>query len=310
MVILIVLFLFIALTAAIMIYAYHVAFYVPKRTGDEPLYRMPEGTQYEKYHPAIEKSILRMVDRPFEPVTATSFDGLKLYAKYYHVADGAPLQIQFHGYRSSAYVDFSGGSYLAGQLGHNAIVVDQRSHGRSEGSIISFGINERRDCLTWIEYARQRFGEDTPIILAGLSMGAATVLMAADLELPDNVVGIMADCPYSAPKNIILKVSKDMHFPPRLIYPFVRLSAALLAHFNLEESNAIDAVRSSKIPILLIHGEADDFVPCEMSKRIYEAAPAGSVLELVPGAGHGLCYMVDPERYEEATRNFVDKILS
>ena len=100
-----------------------------------------------------------------------------------------------------------------------------------------------------------------------------------------------------------------MHFPAALIYPFVKLSARLLAHFHLEESSAIDAVGKSKVPILLLHGEADDFVPCEMSRKIYAAAPSGSKLVTIPDAGHGLCYMVDPGRYEEATRDFVDTIL-
>ena len=234
----------------------------------------------------------------------------KLYGRYYHVNDHAPLQIQFHGYKSSAVLDFCGGSLYAQKIGHNALVVDQRSHGRSEGTAITFGILERRDVLSWIEYARSRFGKDVPIILAGLSMGAATVLMSADLSLPPNVKGIIADCPYSAPKDIIKKVARTkMHFPAEPLYPFVKLGAFLFAHFHLEESSAVTAVKHTKLPILIIHGEADHFVPCDMSREIQKANPDMVTLVTIAHAGHGLCYMADAKKYEESMLAFINKIL-
>lgn len=289
--------------------AYRMSFYTAKRR-DDANYKMPEGPQYDKVRDNISKSINEMLARPFEPITITSFDGKKLYARYYHVADGAPLQIQFHGYKSSAVVDFSGGSKLAGKMQQNALVVDQRSHGKSEGSSITFGIRERRDCLAWINYAVSRFGDDTKIILAGLSMGAATVLMATDLDLPQNVVGIMADCPYSSPKEIIKTVcQRDMHLPAWLMYPFVKLGALIFGGFHLEESSAITAVKNAKIPILIIHGEDDRFVPCDMSRDIQKACASQITLETIPDAGHGLCYMIAPKRYEEVTTDFLQKVL-
>ena len=290
-------------------FAYRMAFYPAPRLTD-PDYKMPHGPQYDVFKDHITQSVQDMLSRPFKPVTITSHDGKKLYARYYHTADGAPLQIQFHGYKSSAPVDFSGGSKLAIKTGHNALVVDQRSHGRSEGSSITFGIEERYDVLSWVNYAISRFGDDTKIILAGLSMGAATVLMATDLDLPKNVVGVMADCPYSSPSEIIKTVCKrDMHLPPTLIYPFVKLGARIFGGFNIEESSAVTAVGKAKIPILIIHGEDDRFVPCSMSHAIHQNCTSLVTLETVPDAGHGLCYMVAPKRYEEVTSAFVAKIL-
>lgn len=305
--ILLLIFIFVILILLVSYIAYRMAFYAPTRVKDTD-YSMPVGKQYDKVRPGIAKSVDEMLARSYEPVTITSYDGKKLFARYYHAADGAPLQIQFHGYKSSAVLDFCGGSKLAGRLGHNALVVDQRSHGKSEGKAITFGIKERKDCLSWIEYARSRFGENVKIILAGLSMGAATVLMATDLKLPDNVIGVMADCPYSSPKEIIMKVCQDMHLPPKLLYPFIKLGARLFAHFNLEESSAVNAVKQTKLPILLIHGEADHFVPCSMSRRIYEVCPSRIMLETIPDAGHGLSYMVNPQKYEDVTVEFIRKI--
>ena len=309
MLLLAILFLFVILIITVSYFCYRLTFLAPKRVADTE-YHLPHGEQYDQRRSGIQKSIDEMLSRPFEPVTITSHDGKKLYARYYHAADHAPLQILFHGYKSSAVLDLCGGSHLAGKLGQNALVVDQRSHGKSEGASITFGVKERKDCLSWINYARSRFGEDVKIILSGLSMGAATVLMAADLELPENVVGIMADCPYSSPKAIICKVCKDMHLPPKLFYPFIRLGAFLFGHFDLEESSAASAVQHTKIHILLIHGEDDRFVPCDMSREIHKACASNIRFETIPEAGHGLCYMVSPERYEEATTQFIQQILS
>ena len=290
---------------------YRITFFAPKRVLDKDVQiHLPEGEQYVKVREGIEKCVTDMLNRPFEPVTITTFDGKKLYARYYHVADGAPLQIQFHGYKSSAVLDFCGGSLYAGKIGHNALVVDQRSHGKSEGTAITFGILERKDVLCWTHYACSRFGEDVKIILAGLSMGAATVLMSTELNLPSNVIGVMADCPYSAPDKIIRMVcSRDMHLPDALVYPFVKLGARLFAGFNLEESSAVNAVKNTTVPILLLHGTGDRFVPCDMSREIHAANPDMITLVTIPEAGHGLCYMTEPQMYEEAMQRFFARIL-
>lgn len=300
--------LIIAIVLIISYISYHIAFRAPKRIKDSEV-GVPKGEQYEKKRPGISKSINEMLARTYEPVTITSYDGKKLFARYYHISDDAPLQIFFHGYKSSAILDCCGGSKLAAKLEQNALVVDQRSHGQSEGSTITFGIKERRDCLCWINYARSRFGENVKIILSGLSMGAATVLMATDLALPENVVGVIADCPYSSPKAIIQKVCKDMHLPAKLMYPFVKLGARIFGGFDLEESSALSAVTGGGIPILLIHGEDDYFVPCDMSREIHKSCTSQIVFETIPGAGHGLSYMVDPTKYEEVTMAFIRNVL-
>lgn len=304
----IVLLLLIAVVTGISWYAYRIAFLAPER-DEEALYALPKGKQYEAFYPEIKRCMTEMRERPFEEVSITSHDGKKLYARYYHAADGAPVQLQFHGYKGSIFRDFCGGSKLALKIGHNALVIDQRSHGKSEGTTITFGIHERRDCLAWIQYAIKRFGENVPIILCGVSMGAATVLMANDQELPENIKGIIADCPYSSPKEIIKKVGQDMHFPPTLMYPFVKLGAYLFGHFDLEEMDAVRAVKQAKTPVLLFHGDDDRFVPCSMSRKISEACTSPVTFEVFPGAGHGLCYMVDVKRYEDATIRFIDSIL-
>ena len=290
-------------------YAFRVAFLAPPHL-DTNHYFVPEGEQYDEVRDGIKKSVARMAERKYEPITITSFDGCKLFARYYHVTDNAPVQILFHGYKSSSLLDCSGGSYFAKQLGHNAIVVDQRSHGQSSGNVITFGIKERKDCLRWVQYAIERFGNDVPIILSGLSMGAATVLMATDLNLPENVKGIIADCPYSSPKEIIMKVAKEMHFPPRLMYPFVWLGGFIFGQFNLSESSALEAIKNCQIPILILHGDADELVPCEMSRLMQKSGAKDITLETFAGAGHGLSYIILPDKYEKSVLEFVNRCLN
>lgn len=252
--------------------------------------------------------IRTLESRPYEEVSVRSHDGLLLRGRYYHVRDGAPLALCFHGYRGTAIRDFSGGSRIAFEDGQNVLLVDQRAHGGSEGRTITFGIKERYDCLDWIGYAVDCFGQDVQILLYGVSMGAATVVMASGLELPKQVKGIVADCPYSSPKDIILKVAKELHYPPRLAYPFIRLGARLYGHFDLEEMTAEEAIKRATVPILIIHGEADRFVPSCMSECIMRANPSAVEWQSFPDAGHALSYITDYGRYAELTRRFTSSL--
>ena len=189
------------------------------------------------------------------------------------------------------------------------LIVTQRAHGKSEGNVMTFGIKERLDCLDWIAYANERFGAKTPIILMGMSMGAATVLMAAGEDLPENVKGVIADSPFTAPSDIIRTVMKDYKLPVRLMYPLARLSAKVYGRFDLEETSAREAVKKSKIPILFIHGEDDRFVPCHMGRECYEGCCSAKRILTVEGAGHGLSHCVDAKRYEACVDEFLDKVV-
>lgn len=289
-------------------YAYRVAFYVPA-SYQENIYDLPTGEQFERNHEAMRKNIDRLAGLPYESVTIQSFDGKTLFGRYYHTKDGAPLQLQFHGYRGSAMRDFCGGTPFARQMGHNALVVDQRSHGRSEGHTIAFGVLERFDCQSWCRYAAERFGADTPLILAGVSMGAATVLMASDLELPGNVKAIVADCPYSSPRAIICKVAAEMGLPRKAAGVVCAMGAFLYGKFRLSAASAVESVRRTKLPVLLLHGKEDNFVPCHMSQEIYDACASEKELHIFPDAGHGMCYLEDHRRYEDVVRKFVNRYL-
>lgn len=288
-------------------YAYRIAFYSPNKDRE----KIPEikGEQYEPYKVILRDMFYELQNRPCEFITIRTPDGLTLSGRYYHVQDGAPLAIGFHGYRSCWLTDFCGGADIAFQMGHNVLLIDERAHGKSEGRTITFGIKERLDLLCWIEYAVNRFGPDVKILLYGVSMGGATVLMASGLDLPDNVKGIVADCPYSAPLDIILEVGRQMNYPVKLIRPFVILGAKVYGGFDVRETSGEEAVKNATVPILIIHGEDDDFVPAAMSEVIQRANPEQITRHTFPGARHALSYMVDTPRYRKLVTEFMETVL-
>lgn len=279
---------------------YWIAFYNPvNRHHEAVIIRSKKDPQ------CLESLCREMADQPFEEVRIRSFDGTCLVGRYYHRRDGAPLYILFHGYRGNGVRDFCALHSICGELDINTLVVDQRAHGMSGGNTMTFGILERFDCQCWANYAANRFGSQ-PIYLCGVSMGAATVLMASNLTLPENVAGIIADCPYNTPEAIIRKVITDMKAPAMFLFPFVEMGAYLFGGFQIRSESAIHAVSQTTIPILLIHGSEDKYVPSEMSGEIFEKCAGKRFLEIFPGAGHGGCCATDPVRYAKILRCFMD----
>lgn len=271
--------------------------------------RIPSGEKYGAYESKMHELINKANAIPFETVQARSHDGLTLTARIYRTDPKAPVQILVHGYRSMGIRDFSGGLALALESGCNAILIDQRAHGHSEGSFLSFGILERQDVLTWTDFAVREFGPDVKIVLAGISMGAATVLMASELALPENVVGIIADSGYTSPKDIICRVMAHRHIPVWAGYPLVWLGARLLGGFDPGAVSAADALKKCKKPVLFIHGQGDHFVPCEMTLENYAACAAPKYLLTVPNAPHGISFVLDENAYRKAVGEFLKKVL-
>ncbi len=284
---------------------FRMVFYAPRRTPWDPeKVSLPKGEIYEPYHDRMRNWILEARGFDCQDFTITSFDGLKLHAKYFEYTPDAPLEIMFHGYRGTAERDLSGGIQRCFALGRSVLIVDQRTSGLSEGHVISFGVNEHRDCLSWIDFAVNHFGPDVKIILTGISMGASTVLMAAGKPLPPNVVGVLADCGFSTAKDIIKKCARQLHLPADLLYPFIKLGARIFGHFDLEEYTPLEAMKTCKVPVLILHGETDDFVPCYMGHEIYGACTSPKRLLTVPGAGHGLGYLIAQEDYFKTVSEF------
>ena len=274
------------------------AFYSPRKK-DNNGFSLPPGKIYLPYHDLMKKWNDEVSAMAHESVWITSHDGLKLHGKYYEYAPGAPMELMLHGYRGSAERDLCGGIQRAFALGRNVLIVDQRACGKSEGRVITFGIKESLDCLGWIDYIVTRFGKEQKIILTGISMGASTVLCAAGHDLPEQVVGVLADCGFTSPRAIIGKVIRQMGLPEQLLYPFVRLGGMLFGGFDVEANSSIESVARCKLPVIFIHGEDDNYVPCDMSRENYDACTCPKRLVTVPEA-----YLVDGDEYLRVLAEF------
>ena len=282
---------------------FRMAFYSRPRKPGKPTRSVLGDDFLAPYREKMAKWMEETANLPCKEFTVRSYDGLTLYGRYYECCPGAPIELMFHGYRGSADRDLCGAAQRCFALGRNALIVHQRACGKSEGRVITFGVMERWDCLAWLDLLCDEF-PGNPVILTGISMGASTVLMAAGEQLPENVIGVLADCGYSSARAIIQKVIADMKLPPKLAYPFVKLGARIFGGFRLDECPAVEAVNRAKVPVLLVHGEADDFVPCDMSRENYAACASRKCLVTFPGAGHGLSYLTSPEAYLQALRDF------
>lgn len=243
-----------------------------------------------------------------EALELMSYDGKLLRGLLVPCENARGTIILFHGWRSSWKLDFGSVLPVYHSLGLNLIICDQRAYGKSEGLFTCFGVKERHDVVSWATYACQLFGEEQPILLGGISMGASTVLMASGLDIPGNVRGIIADCGFSSPYDIMECVIRTRFrgVPVRPTLWLMGIFTRIFAGFCLKEASTFDAVAKSKTPILFIHGTADRFVPPEMSERAYELCAAPKALVLIEGAGHGMSYPVDKERVTAALFEFVN----
>ncbi|MBQ7779168.1 MAG: alpha/beta hydrolase [Clostridia bacterium] len=246
---------------------------------------------------------------PFERHTITSHDGLRLVGKLYR-ADGETNKyiICMHGYRSSND-DFTCAMGFFVSQGYNVLAISQRAHGESEGKWITFGVKERYDALSWCNYLIKTYGDDIKIVLDGMSMGATTVLMASGLDLPKNVKGVIADCGFTSPWDIVTHVAKhDMHIPKFPLLYLMLPAVKLICDFGLKKESTVNAIKRSKLPILLVHGLSDDFVPHEMSVRAYNARPENTRLISVENATHGMSFVVDEERCKKELGYFLNEV--
>ena len=241
-----------------------------------------------------------------QTVEITSYDGIKLIGHLRKCENEKRMMIAMHGWRSSWAADFGSVSDFWHANGCSVLYAEQRGQGQSGGDYMGFGMMERYDCLEWIKWANENGYDSLPIYLCGISMGASTVLMAAGLNLPENVHGIMADCGYTSPHAIWKHVANQ-----NLHMSYGRFTAAVAddmckkrIQMGAKEYSAADAMRECRVPVFFVHGTEDRFVPIEMTYENYKACKAPKRLLVVPGAEHGMSYLTDREAYEKAAKAF------
>lgn len=282
---------------------YRGVFYYPPKKHVDP-HQIPDDMLYAPYKNAMLPLLLEMEQTPYEEVSISSQDGISLCGRLYLFCPDAPLMLFFHGYHGTFLWDGLGSFRLCKKNHINLLVVDERSHGKSAGQIITFGIRECRDVKSWTDYAAKRF-PGKKLILSGVSMGSASVMMASALSLPSSTIALICDCGYTAPAEIIKETIRSFHLPVSICYALLYFGALVFGHFNLSELTALSAVKQVQIPILFIHGEKDSIVPTKMCNELYAACASRKKKLIIPNSQHAVNAMADFDSYEREILNFL-----
>lgn len=273
---------------------------------------MLPASPWDEYGKIIERRAKQLIaEYPPEHITITSSDGLQLHAQLFTPPEADKLAICVHGYHSNGFNDFGGGIALYYvQRGWRVLLVDDRAHGDSEGEFIGFGTLDRDDVLQWLRYSAIRFGANCPMVLHGMSMGAATVLMATGLELPENVKAVVADCGFTSAWDQFEHVLRQKyHLPPFPVLTIADAWASRKAGYALRQCDATEELKKATVPVLFIHGAADTFVPTWMTEKNYDACPTFKMKWICPDAGHAESWFRDEEQYQNMLNEFFDAVL-
>ena len=235
-------------------------------------------------------------------------DGVPLTAKAYLQA-GHRWVILVHGYMCTwrDMLDYSG-MYL--KEGFHLLLPDQRAHGESGGKYTGMGWLERRDMVCWVQKILARDPE-AEIVLHGVSMGAATVMMTAGENLPDNVKAVVEDCGYASVERIFRDELKTIfHLPAFPLLHQASWVARIVAGYDFREASSVEQLKKTKLPVLFIHGSMDAFVQPYMQDLCFEAAAGEKEYLRVEDASHTQAYARQPELYRERVLGFVERYLS
>ncbi len=267
-------------------------------------------TPYGKYNELIQYGHKWLQDHGAQEVHMKSEDGLDLYGTWVPAENPRGTIILAHGYHSCILTDFTFVYERYRNAGLNLLLPDQRAHRRSQGRLITFGVKEARDFVNWGHFVNEKLSQK-PIVYSGLSMGAATVMyVAGEDDKPQNTVAFIADCGFTSPAEIISKVFTQATKLPA--WPFLwsaDLFSRIFAGVSLFEKNSRETLKNNQLPIILVHGLADDFVPGNMTQASFDACGGPKELLLVEGAGHGLSFLRAEKEYEALVMAFLDRVL-
>ena len=253
----------------------------------------------------LENAAQQLESKSHDTVETIAHDGISLIGHWYPCESAKRIVIAMHGWRSSWSQDFGLIADFWSNHDCSVLYVEQRGQNNSGGDHMCFGLLERYDCITWANWVNEKTGKQFPIYLAGVSMGATAVLMASELDLPDNVYGIAADSAFTSPHEIWKHVSENnLHIPYALHKPGVDRMCKKRIQINADAASTIDALKQCRVPVLFVHGADDHFVPVEMTYENYKACAALKHLLIVPGADHCMSYLMEKEVYERTAVAF------
>lgn len=247
-------------------------------------------------------------NKQWKDVSIESRFGYPLHGTYiFAKKDTGKTLIFLHGFSESraaglSYVDI----YL--NAGFNVLLVDSRAHGDSGGNSVTWGNYEKYDLDQWVDWVQQKF-PDEEIGVHGISMGAATALMQAELnEKSKRVSFYIADSSYSDFETL-LELKIEQYYPgtllPEILLKYADVVAYFKSNFTFYGASPLRAVHHVTTPVLYIHGEADTLIPAYMSTELYDATKGPRQIYIFPHTAHIAAVFGDRDRYGEVVRNFI-----
>lgn len=264
------------------------------------------------YEKQISAGIRWIQKQKWQDTEIRSSDGLKLCGRWLKKAGAKKTALLFHGYHSMGQNDFSLSVRRYYEQGFNILMPDQRAHGNSEGKYCTFGALESGDCRLWIDEALSLFGSDTEILLAGVSMGASTVMMALKGGLPGNVKCVVADSGFTSPKDIIKWYMKNKYH--MYLFPLLQIVCLYCRVFARFVPSAYDTreilAENADIPVFLAHGKPDAVVPYSMSEENNKACRSEHYFFSSETAMHAGSALTDQTEYFKALDTFTARFFS
>lgn len=253
-----------------------------------------------------DAALKAFADFPIEKLSLTASNGEILRGSVITPPNtNGKLLIVCHGAHSSGIGEFCFAMPYFYREGYTVLMPEHRGCGESDGKFLGYGTHESKDTLLWLEYARKRFPE-LNIYLYGVSMGGATVLMMSDKINDPAVKGVIADCSYtSAWDEFSYQLKTSFHLPNFPMLHTCNLICRLICGYDFRDASPVKAVSNSSLPVLFIHGAADDFVPQFMQDELYAVCPTRKEKLTVDGAVHARSYYTDPAAYESAMESFI-----
>jgi uncharacterized protein len=256
-----------------------------------------------------------------EVVSLHSTDGVSLKGWWLPSAGSSRGNVIIvHGVDHTRQVMLPRAGFLV-RAGYNVLLLDLRGHGESAAQYASPGYLESRDVLGAIRYVRH-CSENAPIVLLGVSYGAAAAIVAAAQS--KDVVAVVADGVFPSGTEVFENINRGIARNHRMnvgvraiafiaMCPGVPTAAALVYYartgvwLGLDLLNVLPYAAQIRVPILFISGTRDWVVPTDQVRKVMAAVPTvRKSLVTIPDAQHDTTFSTSPALYQDAVLSFLE----
>jgi uncharacterized protein len=193
--------------------------------------------------------------------------------------------------------------------GFNVLVYDHRNHGKSGGNFTTFGFLEKRDLTAMVDWVEKQTSHGTIIGTHGESLGAATCLQHAAFDR--RISFVVSDCSFADLADLLYyRLRKEYRLMGWILIPLASIFVRFIAGFWLQSISPVKAAQEVEIPVFIIHGAEDEYIPPSHAERIFASKKKGEKkLWLAPHADHAESQPVNPTLYDQKVGEFLSEVM-